>query len=53
MQQVNLGMVQSVYRIPAKDDETAAYGIVVSGGTHVTLSSTTQPTRVIVDIADK
>lgn len=52
-QQVNLGMVQSIYRIPARDDATAAYGIAVTGGTRVTLSSTTQPTRVIVDIADK
>jgi hypothetical protein len=52
-QQLNLGMVKAVYRIPARDDEAAAYGIAVSGGTRVTLSSTTQPTRVIVDIADK
>jgi hypothetical protein len=52
-QAVNTGVVQSVYRIPVRDDSAAAYGIAVHGGTKVTLSSLTSPTRVIVDIADK
>lgn len=52
-QRVDLGMVQSIYRIPARDDAAAAYGITVGGATHVTLSSLTLPTRIIVDIADK
>ncbi|MGI8857391.1 MAG: hypothetical protein ACR2JW_16745 [Thermomicrobiales bacterium] len=52
-QAVNIGMVQSVYRIPIRDDTAAAYGIAVSGSTRVTLSSASLPTRVIVDIADK
>lgn len=52
-QPVNLGMVQSVYRIPVRDDTETAYGIALSGPTRVTLSSTTLPTRVIIDIADK
>ena len=52
-QRVNLGMVQSVYRIPVRDDAAAVYGITVSGSTRVTLSATTLPTRVIVDVADK
>jgi hypothetical protein len=52
-QPVNLGMVQSVYRIPVRDDAAAAYGIAVTGSTRVTLSAATLPTRVIVDIADK
>ena len=37
-QHVNLGMVQSLYRIPVRDDAAAAYGIAVSGATRVTLS---------------
>lgn len=52
-QAVNTGTVQSVYRIPIRDDSAAAYGIAVHGGATVTLSSLTSPTRVIVDIADK
>jgi hypothetical protein len=52
-QHVDLGMVQSLYRIPVRDDTAAAYGIAVSGATRVTLSATTLPTRVIVDVADK
>jgi hypothetical protein len=52
-QHVDLGMVQSLYRIPIRDDTAAAYGIAVSGATRVTLSATTLPTRVIVDVADK
>jgi hypothetical protein len=52
-ERVNLGMVQSVYRIPVRDDASAAYGIAVTGSTRVTLSATTLPTRVIVDVADK
>lgn len=52
-QPVNLGMVQSIYRIPVRDDTETAYGITLSGPAKVTLTSTTLPTRVIVDIADK
>jgi hypothetical protein len=52
-QHVDIGMVQSLYRIPVRDDAAAAYGIAVSGSTRVTLSATTLPTRVIVDVADK
>lgn len=52
-QAVNTGVVQTVYRIPVRDDSAAAYGIAVKGGAKVTLSSLTSPTRVIVDIADQ
>jgi hypothetical protein len=52
-QHVDLGTVQSIYRIPVRDDAASAYGIAVSGSTRVTLSATTLPTRVIVDVADK
>lgn len=52
-ERVDIGMVQSVYRIPVRDDASAAYGIAVSGSTRVTLSAATLPTRVIVDVADK
>ncbi|GEM_PF-4571538 len=52
-QAVNTGVVQSLYRIPVRDDTAAAYGIAVHGGTKTTLSVLTSPTRVIVDIADK
>jgi hypothetical protein len=52
-QRVDIGMVQSLYRIPIRDDAAAAYGITISGSTRVTLSATTLPTRVIVDVADK
>jgi len=49
---VNTGAVQSLYRIPVRDDAAAAYGIAIRGGAKVTLSALTSPTRVIVDIAD-
>lgn len=52
-QAVNTGSVQSVYRIPVRDDSAAAYGIAVHGGAKATLSSAASPTRVIVDIADE
>jgi hypothetical protein len=52
-QAVNTGNVQSLYRIPVRDDSSAAYGIALHGGAKVTLSSLSSPTRVIVDIADK
>lgn len=51
-QAINTGSVQSVYRIPVRDDSAAAYGIAVHGGAKATLSSAASPTRVIVDIAD-
>lgn len=49
---VNTGTVQSLYRIPVRDDAAAAYGISIHGGAKLTLSALTSPTRVIVDIAD-
>ncbi len=52
-QPINLGAVQSVYRIPVRDDSSAAYAIAIQPGAKATLSSATLPTRVIVDIADK
>jgi hypothetical protein len=52
-QAINTGAVQSVYRIPVRDDSSAAYGIAVHGGAKATLSSASSPTRVIVDIADE
>ncbi len=52
-QQVNTGVVQSVYRISVRDDSAIAYGIVVRGGGKATMSTATSPTRVIVDVADK
>ncbi len=52
-QQVNTGSVQSLYRIPVRDDSLTAYGIAVRGGGKATMSTATSPTRVIVDIADK
>ncbi len=52
-QAINTGAVQSVYRIPVRDDSAAAYGFAVHGGAAPTLSSASSPTRVIVDIADK
>ncbi len=52
-QQINTGSVQSLYRIPVRDDSAAAYGIMVRGGGKATMSTAASPTRVIVDIADK
>jgi hypothetical protein len=52
-QAINTGVVQSVYRIPVRDDSAAAYGFAVHGGAAPTLTSASSPTRVIVDIADK
>jgi hypothetical protein len=51
-QAINTGSVQSLYRIPIRDDSFAAYGIAVHGGAKATLSAASAPTRVIVDIAD-
>ncbi len=51
-QAINTGVVQSLYRIPARDDSAAAYGIALHGGAKATLSAAASPTRVIVDIAD-
>ncbi len=52
-QTINTGSVQSVYRIPVRDDSAAVYGIAVHGSAKATLSSASSPTRVIVDIADE
>jgi hypothetical protein len=52
-QPINLGAVQSVYRVPVRDDSATAYGIVIKPGAKVTLSSVSLPTRVVIDVADK
>lgn len=51
-QPVNSGSVIALYRIPTFDDAAVAYGVRTKGVQGVTVTTSTGPARLIVDIAD-